>query len=85
MHKAICTKVQGQTHMWYVLKHIQSNFMNFSLFMWFLDFYTHKNKSIKVRSNAKTIKTMHMKRCMMHKCMTMKHLMHEGSYKDRKN
>ena len=22
---------------------------------------------------------------MMHKCMTMKHLMHEGSYKDRKN
>ena len=28
---------------------------------------------------------MHIKRCMMHKCMTMKHLMHEGSYKDRKN
>ena len=26
-----------------------------------------------------------MKRCMMHKCMTMKHLMHEESYKDRKN
>ena len=22
---------------------------------------------------------------MMHKCMTMKHLMHKGSYKDRKN
>ena len=28
---------------------------------------------------------MHIKRCMMHKCMTMKHLMHEGSYKDRNN
>ena len=28
---------------------------------------------------------MHIKRCMMHKCMIMKHLMHEGSYKDRKN
>ena len=28
---------------------------------------------------------MHIKRCMMHKCIIMKHLMHEGSYKDRKN
>ena len=28
---------------------------------------------------------MYIKRCMMHKCMTMKHLMHEGSYKDQKN
>ena len=26
-----------------------------------------------------------MKRCMMHKCITMKHLIYEGSYKDRKN
>ena len=40
MHKAICTKVQGQTHMWYVLKFIRSNFLNFSLFMWFWIF-TH--------------------------------------------
>ena len=24
---------------------------------------------------------MHIKRCMMHKCMAMKHLMHERSYK----
>ena len=30
-------------------------------------------------------KQMHIKRCMMHKCMAMKHLMHEESYKDRKN
>ena len=52
--------------------------------MWFLDFYTHKNKSIKVRSNVKTT-TMHIKRCMMHKCMIMRHLMREGSYKDQKN
>ena len=28
---------------------------------------------------------MHIKRCMMHKCLIMKYLMHEGSYKDRKN
>ena len=28
---------------------------------------------------------MHIKRCMMHKCMTLKHLMHEDSYKDQKN
>ena len=28
---------------------------------------------------------MHIKRCKMHKCITMKHLMHEGSYKDQKN
>ena len=84
MHHAISMKVLGQTHMRYVLKHIWSNFLNFSLFMWFWIFYTHKNKSIKVRSNAKTTKTMHIKRCMMHKCMTMKHLMYEESYKDWK-
>ena len=51
-----------------------------------LDFYSHKTKTKKKkqkkRSNAKTIKTMHIKRFMMHKCMTMKHLMHKGSYKD---
>ena len=57
----------------------------FSIFMCFQIFYTYKNKSIKVRSNVKTTKTMHIKRCMSHKCMTMKHLMHERSYKDRKN
>ena len=28
---------------------------------------------------------MHIKRCMMHKCMTMKHLIHKESYRDRKN
>ena len=57
----------------------------FFTFYVFLDFYTQKNKNIKVRSNAKTIKTMHIKRCMMHECITMKHLMHERSYKDQKN
>ena len=61
MHYAISTKVLGQTHMRYILKHIQSNFLNFTFFMWFWNFYTHKNKSIKVKSNAKTIKTMHIK------------------------
>ena len=44
-----------------------------------------QNKDLKVKSNAQTTKTMHIKSCMMHKCMTMKHLMHKGSYKDRKN
>ena len=57
----------------------------FSTFYVFLDFLHTQNKSIKVRSNTKTTKTIHIKRFMMHKCMTMKHLMHEGSYKDRKN
>ena len=28
---------------------------------------------------------MHIKRCMMHKYMTRRHLKHEGFYKDRKN
>ena len=28
---------------------------------------------------------MHIKRCMMRKCMIMKYLMHERSHKDRKN
>ena len=72
-----------------MLKHVRSNFLNFSLFMWF-GIFTHtklkqKKNKIKIRSNAKTIKTMHIKRCMIHKCMTIKHQMHEGSYKDRKN
>ena len=85
MHYAISTKVLGQSHMWYVLKTYAIKLFEFSTFYAFLDFYTPKNKNIKVRSNAKTTKTMHIKRCMMHKCMTMKHLMHEGSYKDQKN
>ena len=38
MHKAICTKVQGQTHMWYVLKLIWSNFFEFFTFYMVLDF-----------------------------------------------
>ena len=38
----------------------------FVTFYVFLDFYTHKNKSIKVRSNAKIIKTMHMQDAQMH-------------------
>ena len=45
MHKAICIKVQGQTHMWYVLKQIRSNFLNFSLFMWFWIFYSYKTET----------------------------------------
>ena len=63
MHKVICTKVQGQTHMWYVLKHILSNFLNFSLFMWFLDFYTQKQKhksKFKSKNNQNNVyKEMH--------------------------
>ena len=43
-----------------------------------------QNKDIEVRSNAKTTKIMHIKRCMTHKYMTIKHLMHKGSYKDIK-
>ena len=42
------------------------------MFYVFLDFYTHKNKSIKVKSNAKTTKIIHI-----NKCMIMKHLMHK--------
>ena len=84
MHYAISTKVLGQTHMRYVFKYIESIFLNFPFFMCFWIFYTHKNKGIKVRSNAKTTKAMHIQRCMMHKCMTIKHLMYEGFYKDKK-
>ena len=28
---------------------------------------------------------MHTKKCKMHKCMSMKHIMHDKSYKDQKN
>ena len=48
-----------------------------------LDFYSHTHTPKKKKKS--NVKTMHIKRCMMHKCMTMKHLMHERSYKDRKN
>ena len=44
MHKAIYTKVQGKTHMWYVIKHIRSNFLNFSLFICFWIFFLHTQK-----------------------------------------
>ena len=63
MHKTICTKVQGQTHMWYVLKHIRSNFLNFSLFMCF-GFFTHTK--LKDKSKIKN-KTMHTNKYNMHK------------------
>ena len=57
-------------------------FLNFSLFMWFWIFiHTKQGHKSKIKTKNKT---MHIKRCMMHKCMIMKHLMHEGSYKDRK-
>ena len=41
----IFQQVQGETHMWKVLKHIRLNFLNFSLFMWFWIFYSHKTKT----------------------------------------
>ena len=59
MYKAISTKVQGKTHMWYVLKHIRSNFLNFTIFMWFWIFFTHTK--LKYKSKIKN-KTMHTKK-----------------------
>ena len=79
MHYTISTKVLDQTHMIYVLKHIRPNFFNFSLFMWFFIFYSHKTKTKKVRSKQKQCIQINAK------CMIMKHLMHEESYRDRKN
>ena len=55
MHYAISTKVLGQTHMRYVLKHIQSNFLSFPLFMCFWIFTHMKQKyksKIKCKNNA---------------------------------
>ena len=52
MHYAISTKVQGQTHMWNVLKHIWSNFLNFSLFMCFWIF-THTKQKYKSKIKCK--------------------------------
>ena len=84
MHYAISTKVLGQTHMWNVLKHIQSNFLNFSLFMCFWIFLhtqkqMHKSKFKCKNNKNNAYKEMHD--AQMHE----KHLMHEGSYKDQKN
>ena len=80
MHYAISTKVQGQTRE--MCPNIYDQTFLIFHFLCVFEFLHTQNKNIKVRSNAKTIKTMHIKRCMMHKCMTMKHLMHEGSNKD---
>ena len=79
MHKAICTKVQGQTHMRYVLKHIRSNFLNFSLFEFFtfyvvLDFLLTQSRNIKVRPRTKQCIQINA-RCT--KCMMIWHLMHD--------
>ena len=51
------------THMWYVLKHIRSHFMIFSLFTWFWIFTYTK---LKHKSKIET-KTTHKKNCKMHK------------------
>ena len=54
MHYAISTKEQGQTHMWNVLKHIRSNFLNFSFLCVFGFLHTQKQKhksKIKCKNN----------------------------------
>ena len=62
MHYVINTKVLGQIHMRYVLKHIRSNFLKFSLFMWFWIFthtkQRHKSK-IKNKKQSNAYKEMH--------------------------
>ena len=62
MHHAINTEELGQTHMWYVLKHIRSNFLSFSLFLWFWIFtdtkQRHKSK-IKNKKQNNAYKDMH--------------------------
>ena len=60
--------------------HDQTLFFGFFTFYVFWDFSHRQNKCMKVKK-----KKMHIKKCMMHKCMIMKHLMHEESYKDWKN
>ena len=60
---------------------------------WIFEHTKKQNKKSKINKNKyKTElvketckKKMHIKRCMMHKFMIMKHLIHEESYKDRKN
>ena len=47
--------------------------------------HTQKQKHESKKRTTTTTKTMHIKRCMMHICMTIKHLMRKGSYKYRKN
>ena len=85
MHKAICTKVQAQTHMWYCAQTYTIKLYDFFTFYVVFGFLHTQKQKYKSKIRCKNNQTMHIKRCMMHKCMTMKHLMHEGSYKDRKN
>ena len=66
MHYAISTEVLGQTHMWYVLKHIRPNFSNFSLFNVVLDFYTHKIHKRKINNNDKNNAYKEMHDAQMH-------------------
>ena len=91
MQKEQAKLVNAQSHLYkgtrpnshVICAHIYTiKLFEFFTFYVVLDFYLDKTKTKKIRTNVKTFKTMHIKRCMMHKCMTMKHLMHEGSYKD---
>ena len=67
MHKVIYTKVQGKFTCDMCSNIYDQTFWIFH-FLCVFEFLHTQNKNIKVRSNAKTIKTMHIKRCMMHRC-----------------
>ena len=83
MHWAICSKVLGQTHMRYVLKHIGSNFLKIFTFYVFFGFFTHTK--LKHKSKIKKQKQCIQRNARYTKCMKIWHSMHEGSYKDWKN
>ena len=67
MYYAISTNVLGQTHMWYVLKHIWSNFLNFSLFMWFWIFtHTKQRHKSKIKNKKQNNAYKEMRDAQMH-------------------
>ena len=68
MHYTISTKILGQTHMWNGLKHIRTNFWIFHFLCGF-GFFTHTKQRHKSKIKKQKQKTMHIKRCKMHKCM----------------
>ena len=79
MHKAICTKVQGQTHMWLSAQTYTIKLFEFFTFYVVLEFLLTQSRNIKVRSRTKQCIQINA-RCT--KCMMIWHLMHEGSNKD---
>ena len=64
MHYAISTKILGQTHMWHTQRQAIKLFKYFSIFMGFLNFWTHSKSKQETKINKNKSKAKASKRNM---------------------